>query len=136
MKLSVSMLSAYLYCPRMLFLQKVLELEEAPKEALVLGSVRHEAFDLVNKNEENLVVKLAKSADFAYLLQLYKQSNSRILRNIIIKNKPKLREVDVKLTEAFKKNWPSLQKEAEARALNIHSFIEKRGIYGKELWEK
>ena len=64
MKLSVSMLSTYLYCPRMLFLQKVLELEEAPKEALILGSIRHETYDLVNKNEENLVVKISKSPLF------------------------------------------------------------------------
>ena len=136
MKLSVSMLSTYLYCPRMLFLQKVLELEEAPKEALILGSIRHETYDLVNKNEENLVVKISKSANFPYLLQLYKQANSRLLRNVIIKNKSRLKEVNVNLLDAFKKNWKSLQEEAESRALNIFDFIEKHDIYGKELWEK
>ncbi len=130
------MLSTYLYCPRMLFLQKVLEVEEVPKEALVLGSVRHETFDTVNKNEENLIVGIKKAVDFGYLMQLYKQNYSKLLREIIIRNKSRLREVDVKLLEAFKRNWPNLQEEAETRAKNIFNFIEKHNIYGKELWEK
>ena len=72
MKISVSMLSTYLYCSRLLFLQKVLELEEVPKDVVVLGSIKHEAFDLINKKEENLVESIKKPADFMYLLQLYK----------------------------------------------------------------
>lgn len=136
MKISVSMLSTYLYCPRLLFLQKVLEVEEVPKEAVVLGSIRHESFDSINKKEENLVVSLKKPTDLDYLSQLYKQAHSKLLREVIIKNKSRLKEVDVKLIEAFKKNWPNLQEEAETRAKNIFSFIEKHNIYGKELWEK
>jgi len=130
------MLSTYLYCPRLLFLQKVLEIEEIPKEALVLGSIRHETFDLVNKNEENLVKGIKKKEDSNYLMQLYKQSYSKFLREIIIKNKRRLKEVNANLLESFKKNWPSLQEEAETRALNIFNFIEKYNLYGKELWEK
>ena len=55
MKISVSMLSTYLYCPRMLFLQKVLAVEEPPKESIVLGSLRHEIYDFINKSEQKIV---------------------------------------------------------------------------------
>ena len=135
MKISVSMLSTYLYCPRMLFLQKVLELEEVPKEVLVMGSIRHESFDMANKREEPIITGIG-SLDFSYILQLYKQNYSKFLREIIIKNKPNLREVNVSLIEAFKKSWPSLMTEADSRALNVFSFIEKNNVFGKELWEK
>ena len=39
--LSVTHLSSYLYCPRKLYLQKVLSIYEPPKEALVKGTIRH-----------------------------------------------------------------------------------------------
>jgi CRISPR-associated protein Cas4 len=136
MKISVTMLSTYLYCPRLLFLQKVLQVEEVEKEALVLGSIRHESFDKINKNEESLVASIKKNIDFNYLNQIYKQHYSRFLREIIIKNKKRLREVDIKLTDAFKRNWNNLREESESRALNIFNFIEKHNIYGKELWNK
>jgi CRISPR-associated protein Cas4 len=128
------MLSTYLYCPRLLFLQKILQVEEPPKEALVLGSIRHESFDRINKNEEDLVNTI-KNKDLSYLNQIYKQHYSKYLREIIIKNKKRLREVNVNLTEAFKINWNNLREEAESRALNIFNFIEKNNIYGSELWE-
>ena len=55
MKISVSMLSTYLYCPRKLFLQKILMVEEPPKESLVMGSIRHEVYDYINNNgKDNL----------------------------------------------------------------------------------
>ena len=39
MAISVTTLSTYLYCQRKLYLQKVLGLEELPKQAVVLGSM-------------------------------------------------------------------------------------------------
>lgn len=135
MKISVSMLSTYLYCPRLLFLQKVLEVEEIPKEVLVLGSIRHEAFDQTNKKEENLVNEIKKKSDFNYILQTYKSIYSKLLREVIIRNKPKLKQVKINLLDAFKKNWLSLQNEAETRASNIFEFITKHDLYGKDLWQ-
>ncbi len=136
MKISVSMLSTYMYCQRMLFLQKVLEVEEVPKEVMILGSIRHGTFDLVNKKEEALVLNIKKTVDFSYISQLYKQNYSKLLRAVIIKNKSMLKQVNVNLIDAFKRNWPSLQTEAQERALNIFNFIEKYNVYGKELWGK
>ena len=60
MKISVSMLSSYLYCPRKLFLQQVLAVEEPPKESLVLGSLRHEIYDFINQSEEKIVTSITK----------------------------------------------------------------------------
>jgi len=60
MKISVSTLSAYIYCSRKLFLQRVLALEEPPKESLVLGTLRHEIYDFINLSEERIVKSIAK----------------------------------------------------------------------------
>ena len=64
MKISVSLLSSYLYCSTKLFLEKVLLLEEPPKESIVMGSVRHETYDSINKKEEEIVTSITKKATF------------------------------------------------------------------------
>ena len=136
MKLSVSMLSAYLYCPRMLFLQKVLAVEEPLKESLVLGSLRHEIYDFINKSEQKIVASIMEKMQYSQLLSAYKSSYSKILKEKIIQNKPKIREVNLDIVNVFKKTWPLILNEAELRAKNIFNFILEYDVYGNELWEK
>lgn len=136
MKLSVSMLSTYLYCPRMLFLQKVLAVEEPPKESLVLGSLRHEIYDFINKSEQKIVASIREKMQYSQLLSTYKANYSKILKEKIIQNKAKIREVNLNIVDVFKKTWPLILNEAELRAKNIFNFILEYDVYGSELWEK
>ncbi len=136
MKISVSMLSTYLYCPRMLFLQKVLAVEEPPKESLVLGSLRHEIYDFINQSEEKIVTSIKEKIQYSQLLSTYKACYSKILKEKIIKNKSKIREVNLDIVNVFKKTWHLILNEAELRAKNIFDFILEYNVYGNELWEK
>lgn len=136
MKLSVSMLCSYLYCPRKLFLQQVLSLEEPPKESLVLGSLRHEIYDFINQAEERIVSSITQQMQYDGLISLYKAFYSKALRERIIKNKSKIKEVNLDIVEVFKKTWPLILGEAETRANNIFIFIKKNNVYGKELWAR
>ncbi|OGM02902.1 CRISPR-associated protein Cas4 [Candidatus Woesearchaeota archaeon RBG_13_36_6] len=136
MAISVTTLSSYLYCQRKLYLQKVLGLEEVPKKAIVLGSVRHEVFEKINNTEQGIIESITSSFNEKDILNRYKQEYSKILREVIIKNKGMLKDVDLNQSVAFNKSWPSVFEEALARAENVISFIEKHGIYGKELWQK
>ena len=136
MKISVTMLSSYLYCPRKLFLQQVLAVEEPPKESLVLGSLRHEIYDFVNQAEERIVSSVGKGIQYAQLIGLYKNFYSRALREKILKFKPRMKEVNLDMAEVFRKTWPLVLSEAETRAKNIFSFIQTYKVYGEELWEK
>ena len=87
MKISVSMLSGYEYCPRKLYLQYVLCITEPPKESLVLGSLRHEIYDFINKNEEGIVTSITKKLQLSNILNIYQALYLKILREKIIKNK-------------------------------------------------
>jgi len=136
MKISVSMLSTYLYCPRMLFLQKVLAVEEPPKESIVLGSLRHEIYDFINKSEQKIVTSIREKIQYIQLLSAYKSCYSKILKEKIIQNKAKIRDVNLGIVDVFKKTWPSILNEAELRAKNIFDFVLEYNVYGSELWEK
>ena len=136
MKISVSMLSTYLYCPRKLFLQKVLQIEEIPKESLVLGSIRHEVYDFINKAEESIVKKITEKPEYEKLREVYRQAYAKKVREAIIRNIARLREVNLGLANVFKRTWPYIMAEAEERARNIFNFIKEHNVYGSELWEK
>ncbi len=136
MKLSVSMLSAYLYCPRKLFLEQVLALKEPPKESTALGSLRHNVYNLINRSEERIVSSIAEKIQYSQLISSYKSFYSKILREQIIKNKPSLRQFNLDLAEIFRKTWPLILTEAETRSNNVFSFIQQYNVYGRELWER
>ena len=136
MKISVSMLSSYLFCSRKLFLQKILALEEPPKESLVLGTLRHEIYDFVNQSEERIVASIKEKTQYTELINLYKNFYSRALREKIIKNKSRIKSVNLDIVDVFKRTWPLILGEAETRAKNIFNFTQEYKVYGQELWEK
>ncbi len=136
MKLSVTLLSSYLYCSRKLFLQQVLNLEEPPKESLVMGSVRHETYDKINKNEEELVTSITKRIDLEQIQSIYKQKYLQFLRKTLADNKKRLDSVNINMLEAYRKSFPFILEESSIRAANIHNFIEANNVFGEELWQK
>ena len=136
MKISVSTLSSYLYCPRKLFLQRILAVEEPPKESLVLGTLRHEIYDFINQAEEKIITSIKEKTQYVKLLTTYKSFYSKALRERIIKNKFRIKEVNLDIVDVFKRTWPLILDEAEIRAKNIFEIVQKYNVYGNELWSK
>ena len=136
MKISVSLLSAYLYCSRKLFLEQVLMLREPPKESIVMGAIRHEVYDNVNKKEEELVTSITKKSSLESIQSLHKKEYLAILRKVITNNKKRLEEVNVDMLEAYKKSFPFIAEESLMRATNIFNFIDANNVFGEELWQK
>ncbi len=136
MKISVSLLSSYLYCSRKLFLEKVLLLEEPPKESIVMGTIRHETYDKINKNEEEIVASITKRMSLEEIQELYKKEYLKILRKAIASNKKRLEQVNLNMLDAYKKSFRFILDESSIRANNIFSFIEANNVFGEELWQK
>jgi CRISPR-associated protein Cas4 len=135
MIINVSDLSSYLYCKRKFYLEKVLGIKDIPKEAIVKGSLRHEWHDKINKIEESIVISVSDNFTFDKLESMYKRNYSTILRELIIKHKSKLKQVNISLIDMFRQSWPNLLYESSSRARNIHNFITEKNIFGKELWD-
>lgn len=134
MLLSVTQLSSYLYCSRKLFLENVLKLRKIPKEALVKGTIRHETYDMINKNEENVVKSIKKELNFEELFDIYKRMHVNFLRNVIIKNKENLKQVNLPLERAFNESLNQIITESRDRAYNLHKFLADNKVFGEELW--
>ena len=134
--LTASMLSSYLYCKRKYFLQYILKLVDIPKEVMVKGSIRHETYDQINKNEESLVKTIKKEDSKQELIQIYQKQYEKIVRKSMGTYHDKLLKVKVNSLELFQKINPLFQAEAEARAITIYNFKTKNDLEGEELWEK
>jgi CRISPR-associated exonuclease Cas4 len=132
---SATQLSSYLYCPRKLFLSNVLLVEEPIKAELVLGTIWHQTYESLNNSEESIVTSIATS-NYQEIFDIYRHKYSKILRDVILKNKSKLKEFNTSMIDVFNKYWPNFEEEAKEHALNISSFISKHKIFGKELWNE
>ena len=135
-KISVTMLSSYLYCKRKLFLERVLKLFEPEKTALVKGSIRHETYDQINNVEASIVKSITSDNTFEDIYSVYARNFASLLRKRITANKYRLKTIQLPLINAYQEIWPFFQKESEIRALHLWKFIEKHNVYGDELWEE
>ncbi|MBN2052226.1 Dna2/Cas4 domain-containing protein [Candidatus Woesearchaeota archaeon] len=133
--IAVSLLSSYDYCPRKLFLEHVLKLAVVPREAVVKGSVRHAVHERASKAEAELVKSIKNEINHVELIEKYKKLHSDVLKDTIVRNKSKLAEVKVSLTELFKEAWPRVLQESQQKALNLHEFMKKNKVFGEELWK-
>jgi len=136
MLISVTSLSAFDYCSRKLYLERVLRLREPPKEPLVLGSIRHKVMDFINKGEEHIVISISKTDSEDYIREKYQNYYLRFLKKAIVDNKYELGEVGLNQLEAYKKVKELVLDECGLRTENLLSFIRKNKLYGDELWEK
>jgi CRISPR-associated protein Cas4 len=132
----VSSLSAYLYCPRKIFLEKVLRLAEPPKEMVAKGKIKHNVYDLINKSEEPIVASITEDSTEQDIYRSFENNYSGILKKTIIKNKSLLRMLDIEPPLIYAKIMPQLRHVARLRTSNIMDFIVRFKVYGQELWDK
>jgi CRISPR-associated protein Cas4 len=133
--ISVTLLSAYRYCRRKLFLEYVLKIVPPPMEVMVKGSIRHNCFDTINKLEQSIVTSIIKPVPEEELFDIYKAKYSKALRTAIITNKKALSSLSIDMKALFSEMFPAFLSEARTRAGNLSEFIEKNKVYGNELWE-
>ena len=132
--INASLLSAYEYCARKLFLEQVLKLIVVPREAVVKGSIRHQVHNKTNRAEENFVKSIKQELPYNELMEKYKKLHSDILRDSIVRNKMKLAELKISLSGFFQESWPVIFQETQQRARVVCDFISQRKVFGEELW--
>ena len=131
---SVTELTSYMYCPRLLFQQKVLGYEEKLNPAMVLGGIRHKFYDLTNKYEETIVVHLPETSRET-IAEAYSESYQNLLRHVVAGHSNSLALFDMTPEEVVAKLQPIAAAEASERAENVYSFAAKSNVFGEELWQ-
>lgn len=129
----VTSLSTYLYCPRNLYLRYVLKVVPKIKGETVLGKIKHEVFDGINKVEEK-IIKNIQVSNIDNIGVLYEQVYQNILQDSFSKYESNLQELKLDKEEELKNAWPAFLEEARLRADNLFRFVKQNKVYGIELW--
>ncbi len=132
--IAVSALPTYLFCPRKMYLQYVLEIKPIEVDKIVKGEIKHNVFDMINKAEEEIVKKTTME-NINEVGIMYKQEYYKALMQTIEQKEDTITKVGLNKIELVQETWNRLMQEAELRAKNIAEFAQQNKIYGKELWE-
>lgn len=133
--IAVTSLTSYLFCPRKLFLEKVLGYEEIPRALLVKGLIKHRVFDEINHYEANLVSSFGRGITKGEIFDKYSALYLDILRRAVLNSRKQLKMADLTPMAAFKQFQLLFNHEAESRADNIFIFMKEKNVFGSELWD-
>ncbi|MBI2548303.1 Dna2/Cas4 domain-containing protein [Candidatus Woesearchaeota archaeon] len=133
---SVTDLSAYLFCPRTLYLRRVLKIVPPPREVMVKGTIKHAIIDLMNRREQTIVTSVRRFISYPEVYHIYKTTYGKLLRMTILNNHPALAAVGISDQEMFRLAWPMVLRETEERAQHLFQFVKTNQIFGEELWDR
>ncbi|MFW6383021.1 MAG: CRISPR-associated protein Cas4 [Nanoarchaeota archaeon] len=131
----VNTLAAYLYCPRKLYLQKVLRIEEPTRESTLYGTIKHMALQGFSEREGNLVASIYPEHGLEDIKKSFEKALSTEIRSAIIEKKNSLKRLNLEPEQLFNKVFSRLKLQIETRAENAWKFIVRQKLYGRELWE-
>lgn len=130
--LPVTALSSYLYCPRKVYLQYVLKFIPIAKEPIIRGRIKHDIFDAIDKNEENLVLNI-RPLDVDNIDLIYKQVYKRLVEHSIFKFEEDIKQADLNKEQLFNDSLKKFLDEASYRAKTLRNIVKKTGLFGKDL---
>ncbi len=133
---SVTALSSYMYCPRLLYQQKVLGYEEKLNPAMVLGAIRHNFYDIANKYEERIVIHLPEEFSTEKINTAYSETYQNLLRAAVMNRSSSLKMFGLEPVGIISELKPTVIAEAAERAGNVHRFAAMHNIFGEELWQQ
>lgn len=134
--ISVTDLSSYLFCPRSLYMNRVLGYPVKFNEAMLLGSIRHNFADLANTYEENIVVHMPSGLSKEEVVSAYSKTYHNLLRISALKYAKALAGFDLDANSVIGKLEPIAAVEARDRAENVHKFATEKQVVGEELWKQ
>lgn len=131
--ISVSDITAYLYCPRKLWLSKTQGIREPPNRAMILGKIKHRALELFNILERDFIINIAKKLDKEEIEFIYQE----IMRNSALKafqeNAELAERLSLNVTTFLAEFLPLTDNEIKIR---ISPLLKAMQYYsGREIWE-
>jgi CRISPR-associated exonuclease Cas4 len=133
MLLSVTDLTGYMFCPRKLYMRKILGIIEPQTKATVLGTLRHATHEQLSKLDEGVIRQLNKDHSEDEAATLFSKNYLRALRDTVNSHRSHLAEVGLEAEDVFIDVWPYIRDEALENAKKILALTKSTGLYGDEL---
>jgi CRISPR-associated protein Cas4 len=131
----VTDITDYMFCPRKVYLKRVLRYEEESTEKKVFGSIVHSIFDNINEKEKEIIYNIKENKGFEYILELYNKFLLEIIDKVIDEFKEEIEKLNMDINTIKIKSFNYISKDIEERAKNVFNFIINNDLYGIELWD-
>ena len=130
---SVTELTAWNYCARKLFIQKILKISPKLNKAMLMGKLKHQILEVFSKNEENIVRNIDKDYDKLELVFIYEDFIIKMGDQIFHENEKAIANFDINRDELIKKVLKDFSYDLKLRVTSIKEKL-KQGIFGEKLW--
>jgi len=129
---SVSEITAYMFCPRKLWLQKVKGIREPPSKEMILGGMKHKSLELFTNYEKEFITQIPKDLPKSELDQAYHELMRKCAIKAYQSNRNVAEKFDIILTTFLAEFLPTTEREI---AIRIPPLLEAMKSYiGLELW--
>jgi len=132
----VTDLNDYMFCPRKIYLKRVLGIKEEKGFDAIFGSIIHDIFDEFNQSEQDLIYRIDDDYPFDYIYNLYETKITEIINNTLEKFMDEIHEFKVDPEYIFLKIKKHVYDEVLERAKNVYDALQKYREYGIFLWDK
>jgi CRISPR-associated protein Cas4 len=130
--LNVTDLSAYLFCARKFYLEKVKGLKAPVNKAMIEGSIRHKVLEEFSIQEERLVESFG-SVSKKEIVEKFHSLLDLIIKKIFSQSAETIQKFGIDVKELYKKIFEAMENDLLLRASSIDDAIRK-GFTGKDLW--
>jgi len=131
--ISITDITAYLYCPRKVYLKLVKKIKEPPTKQMISGFLKHKIFDIFNKNEQVMVSSILNNLEEKEIKILYNQHLTSITYEVLNNYQNMVKSFSINSQELIKDVLKFMEREINLRAESIKKTLDL-GFKGKELW--
>ncbi|MBI5797578.1 CRISPR-associated protein Cas4 [Candidatus Woesearchaeota archaeon] len=132
--ISVTDLTSYMYCSRKLYFTKVLRIREKPKEKTIKGTIKHQVYDLVGRENKNIILDFTAKESLEELEMRFRRVYYKTLMFCIQRAKSDLEAQKLKMLELYQELWPFFLEEAKEQSSFFFQFAQEKNCYGEQLW--
>ena len=126
----VTDLTEYLFCPYKLYLKKIKGLPLPQTPEMITGTIIHKIYEEVMLRERIIIdQRIDEKMGIDEIFKVLYADSKRVIKNIMIKNKEKLKDAGVDYLELIKELQEELKEDELLKSIRIKKYI---GLCGKD----
>lgn len=126
----VTDLTEYLICPYKLYLKKIKSLSMKQNPEMLTGTLIHKIYEEVLSREKIIIEqRIQEEMGIDEIFKILYADSKRVIKNVMIKNKEKLKELGVDYLELIKELQEELKEDELLKSIQIRKYI---SLYGKD----
>jgi len=132
--LNVTDLTAYLYCPRKFYLERIKGLKKPPTKAMIEGRIIHEIMEAFSNQERELIRQIETRKSRQEIINDYNLLLNKLINYNFDKNKRIINVFGVSEEKLKEKILKKTEKDISLRTESVAKTIGE-GFLGMDLWE-